>query len=121
MKKNKKNKNKNNIKNRQTKKENKTKQQRKTLVQIHSLPLREVLPELIGKATCKRTQQQLPTLLGQQCWEWSCCVRVGSGTQQHPVTRNRLYSGTQHLASNSVGSCCIRLKRSLTVLVPEIL
>ena len=92
-----------------TKKESKTKQQQqqKTLVQIHSLSLREVLPELIGKATCKRTQQQLPTLLGQQCWEWSCSVRVGSSvqtdvatpnnTQQHPITRNRVCSGPQHV------------------------
>ena len=115
------------------KKESKTKQQQqqKTLVQIHSLSLREVLPELIAKATCKRTQQQLPTLLGQQCWEWSCCVRVGSGvqtdvatpnnTQQHVITRNRMCNGTQHVRSNNVGSCCLRLKRGLTVLIPEIL
>ena len=46
------------------------------------------MPELIGKATCKRTQQQLPTLLGQQCWEWSCCVRVGSGVQTDVATPN---------------------------------
>ena len=115
------------------KKESKTKQQQqqKTLVQIHSLSLREVLPELIAKATCKRTQQQLPTLLGQQCWEWSCCVRVGSSvqtdvatpnnTQQHLITRNRVCNGTQHEASNNVGSCCVLLKLSLTVLIPEIL
>ena len=87
-----------------TKKESKTKQQQqqKALVQIHSLSLREVLPELIAKATCKRTQLHLPTLLGQQCWEWSCCVRVGSDVQTDVATPNNTQQSVQWDATCSI-------------------
>ena len=62
---------------------------------------------------CKRTQQ-LPTLLGQQCWEllrpfaraWKF---VRFQTQQHAITCNRVCKRTQHVTSTNVGRCWPKL------------
>ena len=68
-------------------------------------------------ATRKRTQQ-LPTLLGQQCWEFlplcqQWCANGCNNSQQY-VTLNRECKRTKHVTSNNVWNCwptkgCVRL------------
>ena len=67
---------------------------------------------------CK-LEQQLPTLVGQQCWEslcpcWWWCANGCSNSQQYAATSNRVCRRTQHgkiqqcweLLANNVASVC---------------
>ena len=67
---------------------------------------------------CKLVQQ-LPTLVGQQCWEslcpcWWWCANGCSNSQQYAATSNRVCRRTQHgkiqqcweLLANNVASVC---------------
>ena len=75
-----------------------------------------VVPVLV--VVCERVQQ-LPTLVGQQCWEslcpcWWWCANGCSNSQQYAATSNRVSRRTQHgkiqqcweLLANNVASVC---------------
>ena len=75
-----------------------------------------VVPVLV--VVCERVQQ-LPTLVGQQCWEslcpcWWWCANGCRNSQQYAATSNRVSRRTQHgkiqqcweLLTNNVASVC---------------